>query len=98
MKFTEEELAILESIPAGRKQELMQFAQFLKEAHKKTVNAPKTKRDKPRLVGALEGRVWMSDDFNDPLEFVSPDEMRVLEAMRAPKKQASQKKELEAAV
>ena len=86
MKFTEDELAILESIPAGRKQELLQFAQFLKEAHEKVVNTPKKKREKPRLVGALEGKVWMSDDFNDPLEFVSPDEMRVLDAMRATKR------------
>ena len=86
MKFTEDELAILESIPAGRKQELLQFAQFLKETHEKVVNTPKKKREKPRLVGALEGKVWMSDDFNDPLEFVSPDEMRVLDAMRATKR------------
>ena len=98
MKFTEDELAILESIPAGRKQELLQFAQFLKEAHVKAVNTPKKKREKPRLVGALEGKVWMSDDFNDPLEFVSPDEMLVLEAMRVSKKQAPQEKELEAVI
>ena len=86
MKFTEDELAILESIPVGRKQELLQFAQFLKETHEKVVNTPKKKREKPRLVGALEGKVWMSDDFNDPLEFVSPDEMRVLDAMRVSKR------------
>ena len=98
MTFTAEELAILESIPAGKKQELLTFAQFLKELHEKAKNTPKKKRERPRLVGALEGEIWMSDDFNDPLEFVSPDEMKVLEAMRAAKKQALQEKELEAAV
>ena len=98
MKFTDEELAVLEGIPAGKKQELLNFAQFLQDMHNKAKNTPKKKRDRPRLVGALEGKIWMSDDFNDPLEFVSPDEMRVLEAMREAKKQAPQEKELEAAV
>ncbi len=82
MKFTTEELAILEGIPAGKKQELLNFAQFLKEMHDKAKNTPKQKRERPRLVGALEGKIWMSDDFNDPLEFVAKDEMRVLEAVR----------------
>lgn len=29
----------------------------------------------------VAGEVWISDDFDDPLEFVSPEEQRVLEAM-----------------
>ena len=98
MTFTAEEQAILESIPAGKKQELLTFAQFLKELHEKAKNTPKKKRERPRLVGALEGEIWMSDDFNDPLEIVSPDEMKVLEAMREAKKKAPHEKELEAAV
>lgn len=56
MKFTAEELAILESIPAGKKQELLTFAQFLRELHEKAKNTPKQKRERPRLVGALEGK------------------------------------------
>lgn len=67
MKFTNEELAILEGIPAGKKQELLNFAQFLKQLHDKAKSTPKQKRERPRLVGALEGKIWMSDDFNDPL-------------------------------
>lgn len=98
MTFTAEEQAILEGIPAGKKRELLTFAQFLKELHEKAKNTPKKKRERPRLVGALEGEIWMSDDFNDPLEFVSPDEMKVLEAMRETKKKAPNEKELEAAV
>ena len=74
MKFTEDELAILESIPAGRKQELLQFAEFL--AGKKNPEGATEKKTR-RSGGWVKGKIWMSDDFNDPLEFVSPDEMRV---------------------
>lgn len=87
MKFTEEELAILESIPAGRKQELLQFAQFLTDKAKPEATTEKKTR---RSGGWVKGKIWMSDDFNDPLEFVSPDEMRVLEAMRVGKRQELQ--------
>ena len=95
MTFTAEELKILESIPAGKKRELLQFAKFLKEEHLQAKDAPKKKRERPRLVGVLEGKVWMSEDFNDPLEFVSSDEMRVLEAMRANKKEHEEKPDLQ---
>ncbi len=40
-----------------------------------------------RHGGWVDGEIWMSDGFDDPLEFVSPEEMKVLEAMRADKKQ-----------
>ncbi len=95
MTFTEDEQKILESIPAGKKQDLLRFAKFLKDEHAKVKDAPKKKRDRPRLVGVLEGKVWMSEDFNDPLEFVSSSEMRVLEAMRTPAKDYDKKPELQ---
>jgi hypothetical protein len=34
----------------------------------------------------------MSDDFNDPMDFVSEDEMRVLEAMRTQKESHEEEK------
>ncbi len=95
MMFTTEEMEILESIPAGKKQELLKFAKFLKEDYLNAKNAPQKKRERPRLVGVLEGKVWMSEDFNDPLEFVSSSEMRVLEAMRANKKEPEEKLEMQ---
>ncbi|TAE25190.1 MAG: DUF2281 domain-containing protein [Candidatus Kapaibacterium sp.] len=30
--------------------------------------APPPKNDKPRVFGSLEGQIWMSDDFDAPLE------------------------------
>ena len=92
MTFTDEELKILEDVPAGKKQELIQFAQFLNETHQKAINSGMKKRERPRLLGVLKGQVWMSDDFNDPMDFVSEDEMRVLEAMRTQKESQEEEK------
>ena len=98
MILCEEDLKVLEEVPAGKWHEVMDFARSLTEEHKQKISSGK-KREKPRLWGALEGQVWMSDDFNDPMDFVSPEEMRVLEAMRSQKKTEPNKpKEQEAAV
>ena len=90
MILREEDLKVLEGVPAGKWHEVMDFARYLTEEHKKIISSGK-KREKPRLWGALEGQVWMSDDFNDPMDFVSPEEMRVLEAMREAKKSEANK-------
>ncbi len=98
MILREEDLKVLSEVPAGKWHEVMDFARYLTEEHKKIISSGK-KREKPRLWGALEGQVWMSDDFNDPMDFVSPEEMRVLEAMREAKKaEANKPDEKEVAV
>ncbi|MBQ7150984.1 MAG: hypothetical protein IJR94_01870 [Synergistaceae bacterium] len=46
-----------------------------------------TLRDKPRLLGALEGKIYVADDcFDDQWELVSPEELDMLETLRASKK------------
>lgn len=90
MTLSSEDVKILENVPAGSWPMVIQFAQTLTEMHQKKINTVKQKRDKPRLIGALKGKIWMSDDFNDPLEFVSEEEMRLLETMRAGKKSEAQ--------
>lgn len=89
MILRDEDLKVLENVPAGKWHEVMDFARYLTEEHQKKINSGK-KRDSPRLWGALEGKVWMSDDFNDPMDFVSEEEMKVLEAMRSQKKKETQ--------
>ena len=89
MILREEDLKILREVPAENWHILMHLANYLAEEHKKLIHSGK-KRNKPRLLGALEGKIWISDDFNDPLEFVSDDEMRVLEAMRTHKEAKAQ--------
>ena len=87
MTFTPEEMKILEDVPAGKKQELIQFAQFLIDSQS---GHAKDERVKPvRQGGWVKGEIWMSEDFNDPLEFVSDSEMRVLDAMREPRQEVA---------
>ena len=85
MTFTEDELKILESIPAGKKQDLLQFAAFLKYEVSHEKPEAETEKKTLRRGGWVKGEIWMSEDFNDPLEFVSSSEMHVLEAMRESK-------------
>lgn len=86
MVLRDEDLKVLREVPADSWHILMNLAQHLAEEHRKVISSKK-KRDKPRLWGALEGKVWISDDFNDPMDFVSEKEQRVLEAMRAQNKE-----------
>ena len=92
-----EDLKVLENVPAGKWHEVMELAHRLAEENRKIINSGKT-RDKPRLWGVLEGKVWMSDDFNDPMDFISPEEAKVLEAMRSRKKKEVQHMEKQEAV
>lgn len=75
MMLSEEDLKVLAEVPAGKWHEVMDFARYLTEEHKKKIDSGK-KREKPRLWGALEGEIWMSDDFNEPLELVPEGELR----------------------
>ena len=86
MILRDEDLKVLREVPADSWHILMNLAQHLAEEHRKVIRSKK-KRDKPRLWGALEGKVWISDDFNDPMDFVSREEQQVLEAMRTQKKE-----------
>ena len=87
MILREQDIKELEKVPAGKWHELMDFVRFLTESAK----ADRMRVNKPVRHGEwVEGEIWMSDDFNDPLEFVSPEEMKVLEAVRESKKQEIQ--------
>ena len=42
---------------------------FIEPVKKEQVNVVKDgKRPRSELIGLLKGKVWMSDDFNEPLE------------------------------
>ena len=90
MILSEEDLKVLEGVPAGKWHEVMDFARYLIASSEKE-KIPEAKQDKPyRSGGWVEGEIWMSDDFNDPMDFVSDDEMRVLGAMRDSKREKMQ--------
>ncbi len=98
MTLKEEILHDINDVPESSLQTLLQFVRFLRESPVIQAKHEKKKRNRPRLVGVLEGQVWISEDFNDPLEFVSHEEMHVLEAMREAKRAEVQEKELQEAV
>ncbi|MBQ9574042.1 MAG: DUF2281 domain-containing protein [Synergistaceae bacterium] len=85
-----EDLKVLENVPAGKWHEVMDFARFIiADAEKEKL--PEVKREKPyRSGGWVKGKIWMSDDFNDPLEFVSESEMKILKAIREDKREELQ--------
>ena len=71
MILSEEDLKVLEGVPAGKWHEVMDFARYLIASSEKE-KMPEAKQDKPyRSGGWVEGEIWMSDDFNDPMDFVS---------------------------
>ena len=50
-------------------------------------------RDKPRLLGALEGEIWISDDFNDcSFDLVSESEKQLLDTVRTSNKTIQRQK------
>ena len=62
MSITEEFLQIASTLPADRKREVLEFAEFLK-AREGTAQRPG-----PRLAGLFaEMPYFMADDFDDPL-------------------------------
>ena len=87
MTLREEAMKAVEDVPECKLDALIQFARFLKESDF-TVGMPESKpKDKPyRKGGWVKGEIWMSDDFDDQLEFVSREELRVLEAIRESRK------------
>lgn len=90
MMLREEDLKVLEEVPAGKWHEVMDFARYLIASFEKG-KMPEAKKDNSyRSGGWVNGEIWMSDDFNDPMDFVSSEEMRVLEAMRDSKREKLQ--------
>ena len=64
-------MKVLEGVPAGKWHEVMDFARYL-IASSESENVQETEKEKPyRSGGWVKGEIWMSDDFNDPMDFVS---------------------------
>jgi hypothetical protein len=62
-------LAKLEVLPPAQQQEILDFAEFLIQKYEQAL-PEKASAGKQRILGLDEGKVWMSEDFDDPL----PDE------------------------
>ncbi len=79
MTLKEEILHDINDVPESSLQTLLQFVRFLISNSEASGKESK----KPYRSGKwIQGEILMSDDFDDPMEFVSESEMRILEAMR----------------
>lgn len=86
MKLREEALMMLEQVPEYKMSELIHFMRFLTECPVNLGEQDKPKGKPRNMSGILKGKIWMSDDFNDKLEYVSKEELHMLEEFRAGKK------------
>ena len=57
----------LEQLPESLQTEVIHYIEFLLDKHAK-VASEKEKSKKKRKAGLLKGKIWMSDDFDAPLE------------------------------
>lgn len=53
----------LRELPEAQQQQVLDYIEFLAQKYPK----PQPRSKKPRVAGLYKGKVWMSDDFNDPL-------------------------------
>jgi hypothetical protein len=56
----------LQNIPSEQQRQILDYVEFIAE---KYASAPDTREQLPkkRILGLHQGKIWMSDDFNDPL-------------------------------
>lgn len=58
----------IQKLPLERQQQILDFVNFIAQQHQEKLA---TIEDKPvtqeRIVGLQKGKIWISDDFNEPL-------------------------------
>ena len=64
--ITSELITKLQTLPPQQQQQVLDFVEFLAQKYAQAEETPKK-----RVMGLHKGKIWMSDDFNDPL----PDEL-----------------------
>lgn len=58
----------LEALPESLQAEVLHYIEFLAERYAKTKVEPLTSQKKRGGLGALKGKIWLADDFDEPLE------------------------------
>ena len=76
MTLREEAVLALDSVPDFKLSELIHYMRFLSECPMRLGQTDKP-RGRPRdLYGALKGKIWVADDFDEPLELVPESELK----------------------
>jgi hypothetical protein len=70
VSLDEEVLKVFASMPYSLKLEVLHYAEYLisKHSHNSEISVQLEKPTKKRQAGVLKGKIWMSDDFDEPLE------------------------------
>lgn len=58
----------LETLPESLQVEVLHYIEFLCERYVKTEAEPLATKKKRGGLGILQGKIWMADDFDAPLE------------------------------
>jgi hypothetical protein len=61
-------IKLLRSLPPQLQQEVFDFIEFLAQKAKNVQSTTQTEPQKRGGYGSLKGKIWMSDDFDAPLE------------------------------
>jgi hypothetical protein len=64
--ITSELMTKLQTLPPQQQQQVLDFVEFLAQKYAQAQETPKK-----RIMGLHQGKIWMSDDFNNSL----PDEV-----------------------
>lgn len=67
-EITEAVLAKLQDLPLEQQQQVLDFVEFISEKYIES-RSSEEKSPKKRIAGLHKGKIWISDDFNEPLEF-----------------------------
>lgn len=70
VSLDEEVLKVVAIMPDALKIEILHYAEYLisKHSHNSEISVQLEKPKKKRQAGVLKGKIWMSDDFDEPLE------------------------------
>lgn len=86
MTLREEAVHALDGVPDYKLSELIHYMRFLSECPVR-LGQPDKPRGRPRdLYGVLEGKMWVADDFDEPMELVTESELRGLMEAASSKK------------
>lgn len=58
----------LEALPTSLQTEVLHYIEFLSERYVDQKNVSNSRVKKRDAFGVWQGKIWMSDDFDEPLE------------------------------
>ncbi|MBR8826533.1 MAG: DUF2281 domain-containing protein [Gomphosphaeria aponina SAG 52.96 = DSM 107014] len=70
LNITETLMEKIKALPEEKQEQILDYVEFIEQKYNEEKAQPSKKRKK-RVMGLHKGKIWMSDDFNEPLELVS---------------------------